>query len=246
MSLIKTILSSLRLYAKRTPWLFRFMVTLKYGRKCDRIISKATDIVIEGFPRSGNTFGVQAFRISQGNGIKIAHHFHSQAQLVIAAKWGIPAISLIREPKDAIASAMVFDDSIAARRFLRDYIHFYETILPYKKHFVTANFDDVVSDFGSIIKRVNAKFGTDFTAFEHNEENVATLFSMIEGQAEALSHGSAKVARPEKARQGARERALEAMAAPKLRPLLAAAEQVYRDMRDESEAVNEPTARSRA
>jgi hypothetical protein len=54
-------------------------------------VSRTTEIVIEGYPRSGNTFAVVAFRLAQGREIEIAHHLHAAAQIKRAARLDVPA-----------------------------------------------------------------------------------------------------------------------------------------------------------
>lgn len=36
--------------------------------------------------------------------MRVAHHLHAPAQLIVAAKMGIPVLALIREPREAILS----------------------------------------------------------------------------------------------------------------------------------------------
>src|SRR5918999_5771267 len=66
-----------------------------------------TEIVIEGFPRSANSFAVAAFARAQGRKPKIAHHVHAPAQVIAAARAGIPAIVLIRNPEEAVLEYVI-------------------------------------------------------------------------------------------------------------------------------------------
>ena len=64
-------------------------------------------VVIEGFPRSGNSFARRAFIMAQDETFdvtRIAHHLHVPAQVIRAARWRIPTLVLIRRPKDAVLS----------------------------------------------------------------------------------------------------------------------------------------------
>src|SRR5215211_6607259 len=77
-----------------------------------RIVTPDTQLVIEGFPRSGNSFARRAFVMAQSDTqIKhhIAHHLHVPAQVVRAARWQIPTLVLIRRPKDAVLSLVLRD-----------------------------------------------------------------------------------------------------------------------------------------
>jgi hypothetical protein len=44
-------------------------------------------------------------------------------------------------------------------------------------------FDDIVADYGRVIRRLNEKFGTDFDEFVHSDENVETLLRDHRGPA---------------------------------------------------------------
>src|SRR5205814_3293356 len=64
-------------------------------------IRDETEVVIEGFPRSGNTFAVAAFHYAQRpRDVKIAHHAHVPAQLLSAVRLGLPAVVLVRDPEE--------------------------------------------------------------------------------------------------------------------------------------------------
>jgi hypothetical protein len=84
-------------------------LTLPLARALRRgeVVDARTDIVIEGFPASANTFAVAAFRLAQEpRYMRIAHHTHVPAQVIEATRLGVPAILLIREPMQAVLSVM--------------------------------------------------------------------------------------------------------------------------------------------
>ncbi|NJN53794.1 MAG: hypothetical protein HC804_02965 [Anaerolineae bacterium] len=43
-----------------------------------------------------------------------------------------------------------------------------------------AEFNEVISDFGGVINRLNSQFGTDFTPFENSLDNRNKTFNLIE------------------------------------------------------------------
>jgi len=161
----------------------------------DWIVTPKTDIVIEGYPRSANSFALEAFIAAQKKGgsskePKIATHLHSPAQIVMASKFEIPSLVLIRKPLDAISSWRAYElenlhhsatpqDKMAEydiKIFIKYYIWFYKRIFPYRDCFVLAHFDQVTKDFGSIIHQINNQFNTTFQLFEHSDDNVKTIF----------------------------------------------------------------------
>lgn len=76
---IKKCLTNLRFQARVTishyPWLYFPIQRLRPQRR-DLVVARDTEIVIEGYPRSANTFAVAAFLLAQGRPVKIAHHLH--------------------------------------------------------------------------------------------------------------------------------------------------------------------------
>ena len=143
-------------------------------------VRRETEIVIEGFERSGNTFAVIAFSSAQSRQVEIAHHLHAAAQVIYAAQRHIPAIVLLRAPEEAILSFLLFHPAIPASQAMNTWLRFYTPLLPFKERFVLARFETVVSDFGRVIRSVNERFGTGFREFEHTEENVNACFEVMD------------------------------------------------------------------
>jgi len=156
--------------------LARSYLALRHGAGSSAV-SRRTQIVIEGFPRCANTFSVRAFRYAQRNPVRLAHHLHAPAQIIAACRWSVPALVLIREPDAAVVSYVTRETHIDLTQALKDYIRFYRAIMPWRRDFVLAEFKDVISDFGSVIARINARFGTAFELFDHSRENVARCYT---------------------------------------------------------------------
>lgn len=166
----------------------------------DKAVSSTTQVVIEGYPRSGNSFAFAAFRLAQGAETSIAHHLHAPAQVIRAVRRGIPTLVVVRAPDDAAVSLRVRHPEMTIRDALRDYIAFYRPLLRYTDGMVVADFSEVTQDFGSVVRRLNARFGTRFAEFVHSSENVERCFEMLERIHGAVSAGAdefeAGVARP--------------------------------------------------
>jgi len=136
-------------------------------------------LVIEGYPRSANTFAYCAFKFVNPN-VKIAHHLHLPFQIIQAVKLNIPAIVLIREPKDAIISRMIRNPYLSNKSYIIEYIKFYKALLKHKDKIVVARFADIINNFPTIIEKTNKKFKTDFNIFEQSNENIKKIFHEIE------------------------------------------------------------------
>ena len=61
-------------------------------------------LVIEGFPRSGNTFSVAAFQIANGQDLHVGRHLHGAPHVLRAVRLGLPTVVLIRRPREAVLS----------------------------------------------------------------------------------------------------------------------------------------------
>jgi len=151
-----------------------------------------TDIVIEGFPRCGNTYAYCAFLIAQNEAkLNIAHHVHGSAQVSKSVKLKIPALVLIRQPKEAVLSLVVRDPSVSVLIALKQYINFYKDLSEFN-HYIVADFQDVISDFGLIVDKLNSKFGTDFKRYEKNIESEAKVMKLVE-ELDKLDQGGERV-----------------------------------------------------
>ena len=197
-----------------------------------RIVTPDTQVVIEGYPRSGNSFARRAFVMAQDETFdvtSIAHHMHVPAQIVRAAQWQIPTLMLIRRPKDAVLSFAIWDP-ITVDQALRYYIAFYETSEKYRDAYVLGLFEEVTEDFGQVIKRMNDRFGTTFSVFHHDEENVSKLFADMETYARKKygeSLWERKIHRPSAVKERMKHEIEHDLESPKRKKLIARAEAVY-------------------
>jgi hypothetical protein len=144
------------------------------------LVGRDTEVLIEGFPRSANSFSVAAFELAQGRPTIIAHHLHAPAHVIRATRLGVPAIVLIREPEEAVLEFLLIRRELSLEQVFRGYVRFYEPLLVGTADYVVGPFDEVTQDFGSVIARVNERFERSFRLFDHTEENVAVCFSAME------------------------------------------------------------------
>jgi hypothetical protein len=141
----------------------------------------------------------------------------------------IPTLVLIRRPRDAVLSFAVWDP-ISVDQALRYYISFYETSEKYRDAYVLGLFEEVTEDFGQVMKRMNDRFGTTFSLFRHDEENVSKLFAGMEEQARK-KYGETlwerKVQRPAADRERIKDEIEYDLENPKRKKLIARADAVY-------------------
>jgi hypothetical protein len=200
----------------------------KYGH--ETVLSRDTEIVIEGFQRSGNTFAVMAFQLAQDRPTKTAHHLHAAAHVVAAAERGVPIVLLIRDPEATVVSHMLREPCITPRQALSNWIRFYERAQPYRDRMVIGEFGAVTSDFGPVVDEVNRRYGTTFRRFEHTEDNVARCFELID-ERNRQRYGAiieSHVARPSTRRDELKRALVSGLAAPSLSDLRKRALAAYR------------------
>jgi hypothetical protein len=162
--------------AARSPTLAVSLARLgRYGEP----LSHDTEIVIEGFPRSGNSFAVAAFRRAQARPVSIAHHVHAPGHAIAGIRRGVPALVVIRSPEEAVPEFATSKPNLSVSSIIRGYVRFYESLLPFRGSFVVARFEDVLSDFGSVIRRINERFGTSFAELEATRSNVNAVHADV-------------------------------------------------------------------
>ena len=132
-----------------------------YGNMSGRdfhIVEPDSDIVVEGYPRSANTYAVAALRLTNGNSLRMAHHVHGPGQITLGVYYGVPTIVLLRTPVDAVASLVQRYPFLPARIALKNYISFYKPLIQVADKVVIAEFREVINDMESVLKRVNRKY----------------------------------------------------------------------------------------
>ena len=144
-SLLRRVEAILRHRAKhwlgRRPRLYHWTYRLRDGF-VERLVTDATDLCVEGFPRSANSFAVGAVEQAQDAPLSIAHHNHVPAPILNAVRRDLPTVVLIRDPVDAVISNRGLQLQIGARegkempqrvsykRQLRTWIAWYEHVWP--------------------------------------------------------------------------------------------------------------------
>lgn len=178
----------LKLFLQLFPWLYVLVQRVRFRNKkfVSNIISKDSDIVIEGFPRSANSFSVRAFRSCNDPCLRLATHLHAYPQIILGIKLGVPSMMLIREPLDCISSYAAFKaHNIGIEKFkrnfnvnwfLQEYIFFYSNLKTFRNKILVVKFKDAITDYGMVLDKLNTKFNTDFISFNHNDDNVRKVF----------------------------------------------------------------------
>lgn len=169
----------IRTLASEHPAVYLPFARRKYPGPSPKVVGPDTEVVIDGYTRSASTMAVYAFQMSQPKPVHLAHHLHAPAQLIEAARRGLPTIAVVREPRGAVLSQVVREPGVDLLDALYGYRRFHESLMPYRHAFVVADFVEVTGDFGSVVHRLNEKFGTSYGIFYGTSTEMDLCTSLI-------------------------------------------------------------------
>ena len=215
--------------AGRYPKLY-FPIYRFLGRHPELAVNPNTELVIEGFPRSANTFSVVAFQKAQSRPVHIAHHLHVPAQIIEGVRRSLPTMLLLRRPADAIISLLLREDYLDAITALRDYIGFHRPLVALSNRIVIAPFDEVISDFGKTIHRMNEQFNTQYNVFRPEPDEIDKVFDSLdslETETATSQVNENKVARPSEERKQKAAQIASVLEGRREKTMLRAAEDLY-------------------
>ena len=230
--LLKRALRPLRTRAGEVPFLLPVLFRLTTASIENPRVTADTRLVIEGFPRSGNSFASSAFGLAGGYALPRSSNTHLAGQVKVAVARGVPTLVLIRPAIDAAASLCVAAPYLTPAGALREWLRFYRAVEPLQPGYVLATFDEVTNDFGAVLSRVNKRFGVDLPLFEHTADNVRRVQQSLDDW-DVTKRGFVledSVARPSTARAAATSQARTAMEQPQCRGLVEAADALYERM----------------
>lgn len=200
---------------------------LRFTRGQKTAVSARSDVCIDGFARSANTFAFHAFA-DANPGVRIAHHTHAPEQIMRAVRLGTPCAVLIRPPLDtAISQVIMSNETVSPGLVLRAWCRFYRRVSDVRDRVVICEFSDVLADPAIIARRLNQTFGTGFAARSLDGRERAELLTRIEryNRNRGMAPEAYTVPAPEK--EAPRARLRERLATHRLLPL---AESVYAEL----------------
>jgi hypothetical protein len=128
----------------------------------ESIVNEQTELVIDGFQGSANSFATVAFKQSQTRPVFLSHHLHSPNQIIQAVKNDIPVLLTVREPEGAVLSLTSRWYYISVESALKSYIGFYSKLKPYVDGCVISNFVQTTQHLDRTIEAINIRFNTNF------------------------------------------------------------------------------------
>ncbi|GJM10652.1 MAG: hypothetical protein DHS20C11_29280 [Lysobacteraceae bacterium] len=140
----------------------------------DRLVQADTELCIEGYQRSANSYFYRVVRRCNRQ-LRIAHHLHAVAQLKRAIRYGIPAVALIRNPSDTLTSLLTSDPRLSVDLAVSTYIRFLQDLKPLADNLVVASFDQAINRPGTIIAALNQRFGCQLQGADISQQQLHRL-----------------------------------------------------------------------
>jgi hypothetical protein len=138
------------------------LIEWKHRHRDDRFIRPDTELVIEGFGRSASSYAVTRLELAQPRPVKSAHHTHAGAQVVKAARLGLPTLVIVKRPDEVALSHMVRHPGLPAATVLRSWLRFHTAVAGVRDRVLVISVDELNGDYENAVRRLNARFGTAF------------------------------------------------------------------------------------
>lgn len=135
-----------------------------FDRLAPRLVTPNCELVIDGFPRSANTWIYYNVQVAFPKS-RIAHHVHSWQQFFLARIYRVPSILIVRNPDACV-------QSLATKRGGSMALHYLDYLMTTGLGALFANklylFDKVVGEHGidELIHYVGKTTGKHFSALE--------------------------------------------------------------------------------
>lgn len=195
-----------------------------------RQITEATDLVIEGFPRSANTFATYAIQDASGYQLAIASHVHQPSQVKRALARGLPTVLVIRDPISAVASYLVYDQRFSASTIIGEYCSYHRQLVPYAERLLICEFDEVTADISSVINRINVRYSLHVPPFSEEPSSVKRVLAQIDWTHKLIHPGLDPVkssASPQTDRRQLNEQMRESILHPRYAAQLSRAQDLF-------------------
>lgn len=132
MSELKLIINNIYQYIRNINLLY---TTYLFIKRDTRLLNEKTDLVIEGFPRSGNSYLLAFIQVVSKKKLKISSHTHKISNIFNSIKKNLKLIILIRDPINTIVSNYIYyNKNKDINHLLRLYLSYYESLLKIQRN----------------------------------------------------------------------------------------------------------------
>jgi hypothetical protein len=125
-----------------------------------RRITPTTQLLVDGFQRSGTTYTGVSIRLAQPRPFGMSTHVHNIAIIKQAVARHLPTLIVVRDPVPCLASYIVWDPSVGLKTVVWEWLHYHRRLLDLAPQVSIATFDQVTTDIGAVVDRLNERFGT--------------------------------------------------------------------------------------
>lgn len=194
----------IKAYIKSDPTLYKIITFIRNCslEKNNLLCSKDSDLCVESYPSSANSFLCRVLKYSNKD-LNIGQHTHSIANIKIALKYNIPVITIIRDPLNAISSRVVrFDEEI--EKCIFEYIAFYEYVAAHLDDLVLLSFENVINNTSEAWQAIIEKTALNLICTDL-EEASNYAFSTITSRAKELKRLK-KASLPSEERENQKEK----------------------------------------
>lgn len=173
-------------------------IPMRRLRRGDTVVGPNTDLLLEGYPRCGNTWAEMAIRHAASRPLKMAHHSHAAAHVIYGLNLGIPTLVLYRDPVPAVRSLLAMNArNMTAKDAFDEYIRFYGAILRLPREKLSfASFEDVTRRVEQVIAHLRDRFGLPLSPFDANDPvEKAAVFAHMDARAAEIRPDQQAVSR---------------------------------------------------
>ena len=208
------------------PHIYQWWTKFRYKRE---LFDRSLRLVVDGFPRSGNSYTTKMIIASQGEGFHFLKHPHCPAFLIAAAEVDVPGVLTLRQPVDSVISWVIFMRDLSLEDVLKLYIDFYRVLLPIRTQLLVLNFTTITKDFGTVFKLMNQRFALNLNEPENLEECDKKAMALIDQHYVDRKEGydPLQVARPHPKRELMKGPLRDELMTKRYADLLAECEELY-------------------
>ncbi|MEM7657136.1 MAG: hypothetical protein AAF399_13465 [Bacteroidota bacterium] len=145
----------------------------------DLLIQPETELVIEGFPRSANTFGVLLVEQHLEQNLHIAHHLHLAYQLEQGVQRGLPSVLLLRNPQDSIPSLLLRNAYLSPWLAFHWFRKFHEPLVAIKDQLLVWEFESLTQHPARCLQQLASDF-PDLLLGEEESVQADQVFQQID------------------------------------------------------------------
>lgn len=155
----RIILNNMVLY-----WLWFYLVRKRKGLEAT-FFQRDTDVYIDGYPRSGNTFIIYLINRVLPE-LNVIHHLHAVAPIKIALLLGIPTLIIVRDPMECISSKYLKHFSMRGikfspeindkllNEFISGYLNYYSFVLKNRKRISLICFSELIKSPHLVLNQI--------------------------------------------------------------------------------------------